>query len=71
MDKQVGVDHHVQRGLERLDELVGQLADEAHGVAHVHGLSAGQLEAAGRGVQGGEEPVLHEDTGVGQPVQEG
>ena len=30
----------------------------------------GRVQAAGTGIQGGEQPVLHQDTGVGQLVEE-
>ena len=70
MHEQVGVGHDRQRRLERLDELVGQLADEADRVGEQHRLAAGQVEAAGGGVEGGEEAVLDEHAGVGEPVEQ-
>ena len=63
MDEQVGVGRHLEGGAEGLDQLVGQLADEADGVGEQHGLAAGQLEPPGGGVEGGEEPVLDEHAG--------
>ena len=70
VDEQVGLGHDLERGLERLDELVGQLADEADGVGEQHRLAAGQVEAAGRGVERGEQAVLDEHAGVGEPVEQ-
>ena len=66
VDEQVGVDRHVEGRTERLDELVGQLADEPDGVGEQHGLAAGQLEPAGGGVERGEQAVLDQHPGVGQ-----
>ena len=68
--EQVGVGHDLERGLERLDQLVGQLAHEADGVGEQHRLAAGQVEAAGGGVEGGEEPVLDQHAGVGEAVEQ-
>ena len=34
-------------------------------------LAAGQLEAAGRGIQGGEQAVLDQDPGIGEVVEQG
>ena len=60
VDEQVGVDHDVERRLERLDELVGQLAHEPDGVGHEDGLAAGKLQATRGGVERGEQTVLDE-----------
>jgi hypothetical protein len=68
--EQVGLGRHRHRRLERLDEPVGQLADEAHGVGHEHGLAARELQPPGRRVEGGEEAVLDEHAGVGQVVEQ-
>ncbi len=35
-----------------------------------HRLAAGQLEATGDGIEGGEEPVLGQDAGIGERVEE-
>ena len=56
--------------LERLDQLVGQLADEPDGVGEQHGLATGQLEPAGGGVEGGEQPVLDQHAGAAQLVEQ-
>ena len=68
--QQVGLGDHLEGGLERLHQLVGQLADEADRVGHEHGLAAGQVEPAGGGVERGEEAVLHQHAGVGEAVEE-
>jgi len=70
MDQQVGVDHDVERRTECLDQLMGQLSDEADRVGQEDRLATGKLEAPGRGVERGEEPVLDEHAGIGHSVQE-
>ena len=70
MHDQVRQAHRVQRRAERLDELVGQLADEADRVGDEHGLATGERELPGARVEGDEEPVLGRDTGVGEPVEQ-
>ena len=49
----------------------GSFWTKPDGVGDEHRLAAGQVEAAGGGVEGGEEPVLHQHPGVGQPVEQG
>ncbi len=53
--QQVGFVDHLEGAAEGLDQLVGQLAHETDGVGHEDGLAAGQGEAAGAGVEGGEQ----------------
>ena len=67
---QVGEDGLLERRLERLDQLVGQLLDEADGVGQQE-VAAGELEGAGGRVEGVEEPVPHPDLGPGQRVEQG
>ncbi len=43
MEEQVGVAQLLQRGLKGLHQMVGQLADEAHGVAEQHGAGVADL----------------------------
>ena len=71
VDEQVGFGRHLERRLERLDELVGQLADEPDGVGEQHRLATGEVEAPGRGVERCEQPVLHQHTGIGEVVEQG
>ena len=70
VDDEVGLEHHLEGGPERLDHLVGQLADEADRVGQQHRLAARQVELAGPRVEGGEEAVLDEDVGLAQAVQQ-
>jgi hypothetical protein len=49
---------------------VGQLADEPDGVGDQHRLAARELEPAGGGVEGGEQAVLDQHSGVGEPVEQ-
>lgn len=57
MQQQVGLAHLVERRLERLDELMGQLADEADGVRQQKGQIL-QNDLADRRVERREELVL-------------
>ena len=58
VQQQVGLAHLVERGLERLDEPVRQLVDEADGVGERDLAALGQLEAARRRVERGEQLVV-------------
>ena len=69
MEDQVGEHGLLEGRLEGLDQLVGQLLDEADGVGQ-QVVAAGELEAAGGRVEGVEEPVPHPDLGAGQRVQQ-
>ena len=66
VEDQVGEHGLLQRRLERLDQLVRQLLDEADGVGQ-QVVAAGELDAARGRVEGVEEPVPHPDP-VGVPV---
>ena len=66
---QVGEHGLLERRLERLDQLVGQLLDEADRVGE-QVVAAGELEAAGGRVERVEEPVPHPDLGPGQRVEQ-
>lgn len=61
----------LERGAERLDELRGKGPHEAHGVRQGVADAVRGLRLAHRGVQGGEQGVLHEHTGVRESVQQG
>ena len=70
MEQQVGVGDLLQRRAERLDQVVRQVADEAHGVGHrVHAAVGGRRTTRG-GVERREERVLHQHAGVGEPVEQ-
>ena len=71
VDQEVGLGHLLQRRPERLHQLRRQLAHEPDGVGEQHPLAAGEVEAAGGGVDGGEQAVLHQHAGVGEPVEQG
>ena len=58
--QQVGVDDFFERRTERLDELVREAADEADRVGEHDRLAAGQMQAPHRGIERGEQLVLHE-----------
>ena len=70
VEHEVRVRHLLERGAERLHELVGQAADEADRVREQHRLAARQPQPAGRGIERGEQPVLHEHGRVGEPVEQ-
>src|SRR5918995_1313316 len=68
VEQQVGVGDLLQRRAERLDQAVGQVADEAHRVGHrVDAAVAGRRTTCG-GVERREQRVLHQHAGVGEPV---
>src|SRR4051794_19947989 len=70
VEDQVGVGDLLQGRPERLDQLVGQVPDEADGVAHrVHAAVTGRRTTGG-GVEGGEERVLDQHAGAGEPVEQ-
>ena len=56
MQEQVGELGLLERGAERVDQLVGQLADEADGVGE-QVVAAVEVAAPGGRVEGVEEPV--------------
>ena len=70
VQEEIGVDHLVERGAERFHQLVREALHEADGVGHEHGLAAGQAQAPGGGVEGGEQAVLDQHAGVGDPVEQ-
>ena len=61
----------LQRGAERLDQFVRQVGDEAHGVGKDRRATVRQLQHPQRRVQGGEQHVLGDHLGLGQPVEQG
>ena len=71
VDEEVSEDGLFEGGAEGLDEVVGEIADEADGVGEEEGLAVGEFEAAGGGVEGGEEFVFGEDFGFGEAIEEG
>ena len=71
MDEEIGHDRLLERGVERLDELVGKLPNEADGVGEQERSAVGEVDLACRRVERGEEGVLHEDVRPGEATQEG
>ena len=55
--------HLFQRGPETRDQVVRQFPDEAHGIGDPSPGTLAQVNFPGQGIQGREEPVLHEDFG--------
>ena len=70
MHQEIGVGNLFERRSERLDELVRQAAHEPDRVREQHRLATRQPQPAHGGIEGGEQAVLHEDVGVGQPVEQ-
>ena len=70
MDDQVGQRRLLERRLERLDQLVGQLLDEADRVGQ-QVVAAGELEVPRGRVERLEEAVGDADLGAGHRVQQG
>ena len=70
MQEHVGVLQLLQCGLEGLDEVGGQLADEADGVGDEGLLRLVELEAAGGRVEGVEQAVVCGDIGACEGVQQ-
>ena len=66
---EVGEPGLLQRGRERVHELVRQLADEADGVGHQE-RAALQAQRAGRRIERVEQPVADADLGAGERVQQ-
>ena len=67
---EVGLGHLLQRGAEGLHEMVREMADKADGVRDGALATTGQRELAHRGVQGGEEGVLHEHIRPRQSIEQ-
>ena len=66
--QQIGILQLLQRGLEGLHQLVGELADEAHRVGEQDGAGVGNFQRPGGGVQGVEEAVVGRNTRPGEAV---
>jgi hypothetical protein len=67
---QVRVGRFLQRGPERLDQLVRQVADESDGVGEGEIAPGRRLGAADRRVERGEQGVLHQNPGSSERVQQ-
>ena len=71
VEEQVRLAGLLQRGLERGDERVRQVADEPDGVRQQDVPAASEPPALGPGVEGGEQLVLGQDAPAGQGVHQG
>ena len=70
VEDEVGVRYLFQRRTEGLDQVMRQMAHEAHRVRHGAVAPAGQVELAHRGVEGREQRVLHQHTRAREPVEQ-
>ena len=70
MEQQIGVLQLLQGRFEGLHQVVGQLADKAHRIGEENGAGVGDLQGAGRGVQGIKQAVVGGDIrpGVDNPL---
>jgi hypothetical protein len=71
VQQRVGLGDFLQRGAEGGHQLGGQLLDEADGVGEEGSMAARQADAAGGGVERGEELVLGQHVGLGDRVEQG
>ena len=71
MEQQVGVLQLLQRRLEGLHQLVGELADKADGVRDHHIQRVADGELASGGIQGVKEAVVGRDGRPGELIQQG
>ena len=71
VNQQIPVVDDVERGRERLHQLVRQLLDESDGVGQQHRLTARELQPTCRRIERREEAILDEDTSLGQTVEQG
>ena len=68
VDEQIRIFQLLQGGLERLHQLVRQLADKAHRVGNNHIQRIADGQQPGGGVQGIEQAVVGGDPGPGDGV---
>ena len=70
LEQQIGAHHLLERGAEGVDEVVGQLVDEADRIGHDDGAARGQRHLAAGRVERGEEHVGGVDVRIGQGIEE-
>ena len=70
VEQEVGVGRLGERRAKRGDEIVRQVADEAHGIGQHDRVGAGHVGAAQRGVERGEQLVGGVGLGAGEPVEQ-
>ncbi|SIG95912.1 Uncharacterised protein [Mycobacteroides abscessus subsp. abscessus] len=71
MEEEIGVRGLFERRPERLDELVGKVADESDGIGVGERDAVGGPGLSNRRVEGREQGVLDHHLGVGEPVEQG
>src|SRR5207244_11984694 len=69
VEQQVRRPRLLERRAERGDEVMRQLANEAHGVRETKPVPAADVHLAGQGVERREQPVFHEDVVARQGPQ--
>ena len=69
VDQDVGFERLFKRSAERLDQAGGQALDEADRVGDQDRAATRQVDAAGRGVERGEEAVFGENAGAGECIE--
>ncbi len=69
--EQIGVADLIERALERGDQMVGELPDETDGVGEKHAVGRSECNQPDRRVERREQPVLNEDVGPRESLQEG
>jgi hypothetical protein len=70
LEQEVGAHDLLERGPERVDEVVRQLVDEPDGVADHDLLPRRQRDLAARGIEGGEQHVRGVHVRIGDRVEE-
>ncbi len=66
----VEVERFLERGAERRDQVVRQVADEAHGIRHHHIARPFDPDAAGGRIERGEQLVRRVGVGAGQGIEQ-
>ena len=70
VDQKIGERGFLERGVEGFDQLMREFAHEADGVGEQQRLLVRQGDLARGGIERGEEFVLDENVGPGEPMQE-
>ena len=70
VQQQIRLDHLLQRGLERIDQIMRQLANETHRVRKQHVLIGRQAQSARGRVQRGEQLVLRQGRRPGDGIEQ-
>ena len=70
VQQQVGLSCLFQSRFKTCDQSVGQVSNEAHGIAQQNGPPTGQLPATGTRIKGGEQFILRQHAGCGERVHQ-